>query len=83
MQLKPKQVAALRRAPEGNRLRAARRLAQLTQVDVSAAVGFPQPQISRDEAGDASGMPLAKARAYADFFGVHIEDLFPAKEAVA
>lgn len=83
--LSPKQLRALRVAPlDGpNKLRQARELADMTQVDLAAACGWPQTYISRIECGTYSRLPLENARILANHFGCPIEDLFPAREAVA
>lgn len=80
------QLRALRKTPPAgapNRLKAAMSLAGVTQIQVSDGVGIAQSQVSEDAAGKYSELSLDKARAYADFFGCAIEDLFPAREAVA
>ncbi len=65
------------------RLRAAMSLAGVTQVQVAEAIGVAQSQVSEDAAGKFTQMSLVKARAYAEFFGCEIDDLFPAREQVA
>ena len=83
--LNRKQLAELRRAPldRGNRLRQAMRIGKVTQVQLAAAVGVAQSQVSEDVNGKFSEMSLNKAREYAAFFGCSVDDLFPAEEAVA
>lgn len=80
--LSAKKVKALRVEPltGGTRLKAAMRLAGVTQVQLSEAIGIAQSQVSEDATGKFSEMSLDKARAYAEFFGCAIEDLFPARE---
>lgn len=73
----------LRKAPGSNRLRIAIELVDVTQTQVGEAIGLAQSQVSEDANGKFSEMSLSKARAYADYFGCEIEDLFPAREAVA
>lgn len=58
-------------------------IAGVTQVQVAAAVGIAQSQVSEDANGKFSEMSLDKARTYARYFGCDVEDLFPAREAVA
>lgn len=83
--LTAKQLAQLRRepAPVGNRIKAARQLHKLTQVQLSAAIGLPQSQISEDETGNSPAVTVSKAWVYAQFFGCQLDDLFPARETVA
>lgn len=77
-------LRTLRKSPTStNRLRAAMSLAQVTQTQVAEAIGIAQSQVSEDAAGKFSEISLDKARAYAGYFGCAIEDLFPAREAVA
>lgn len=82
--LTAKQLADLRRDRSGpNRLQRAMDLAKVTQTDVANALGWDQPYISkikRGAYGDA-GLPLERTRALAEFFGCHIEDLFPRRVA--
>lgn len=66
-----------------NRLRFAMRLAGITQEQLEAKMGIPQPTISKVVRGSYSRLPIETARKYAAVFGCHIEDLFPAREAVA
>lgn len=75
----------LRKAPldAPNKLRLAIALSGVTQMQVAEAVGVAQSQVSEDAAGKFSEISLGKARAYADYFGCTIEDLFPSREAVA
>ncbi len=81
--LSTKNLRELRRAQpaEGNRLRLAMKLANTTQVQVSAAIGIAQSQVSVDAAGKSAEISLDKARAYAEFFGCDVDDLFPAEQA--
>ena len=82
--LTSKQLRELRRSPaKPNRLRQAMTLADVTQVQVAEAIGIAQSQVSEDAAGKFSEISLEKARSYAAFFGCVLEDLFPAREAVA
>lgn len=71
------------RASGPSKLRLAMTLADVTQVQVSEAVGIAQSQVSEDAAGKFSEISLEKARAYANFFGCTTDDLFPAREAIA
>ncbi len=76
--LTPEQIDALRQAPDSpNRLKAARKLAGITQVQLASVLRLSQNVISTDEAGDYINIDLAKSRAYARIFGCTVDDLFP------
>lgn len=83
--LTPSKRRALRAAPleGGSRLKAAIKLAGITQTQLAEAIGVAQSQVSEDATGKFSEMSLGKARAYAEYFGVSIDDLFPHVQAVA
>lgn len=70
-------------ATEGNRVATAIDLARVTQIDVATGTGLPQPYISDVARNRYQTITVENARKFADFFGCQIEDLFPAKEAVA
>lgn len=80
-----KQLAALKAAKltGPNKLKKAIELAETTQEQVAAALGLSQPHISEIANGNYSRLPMETTRALADHFGCSIEDLFPAKQAVA
>jgi transcriptional regulator with XRE-family HTH domain len=81
-----KQLTQLRRSPlnaTNNRIKTAMKLAGLTQIQVAAAVGVAQSQVSEDAAGKFSDVSLTKARAYADLFGCDVDDIFPKEQALA
>lgn len=80
---KLKQLRAEPLGASPNRVRRARELAELTQVQIAAATGLTQAFISSIENGDYSDVTLTTSRALARFFGCQIEDLFPSREAVA
>lgn len=63
-----------------NRIRAARELLGLTQLQLAAALGVTQPQLSDWERGRYGDMTLSRAQQLATFFGCAIEDIFPARE---
>lgn len=76
----------LRSAPLGslaNKVKLARTLLGLKQGDVADAIGMKAAYLSGIERGDYKGIPIETARPLAEFFGCAIEDLFPAREAVA
>lgn len=66
-----------------NRLRRFMEASNTTQEQLFAATGIRQPQISAIANGRYQKLPLETARKLSDFFGCAIEDLFPAREAVA
>ena len=80
-----KQIARLRasRVPEPNKVKKAIELAGVTQVQVAAAIEMTQSHVSEIANGNYSRLPNDTARAIAEYFGCAIEDLFPAREAVA
>lgn len=55
----------------------------MTQVAVADACGFSQPYLSDIVRGRYETITVENARKLAEFFGCTIEDLFPAREAVA
>lgn len=84
--LKPTQLRRLKREPldgAANRVEAARRLAKVTQVVLAADTGLTQSYISRIESGRYGRLPIETTRTLALYFGCAIEDLFPAREAMA
>lgn len=86
--LTPAQVARLRRAPVSdtpNKVALAMKLAAVTQDEIAAATDFDQTYISRIKNGRYSsrGLPGETMRTMAEYFGCQIEDLFPAREAIA
>lgn len=73
-----------RTPPTGrNRIPEAMDLSGVTQMQIAAGTGFTQSYISRIRNGRYDAMPGETMRALATFFGCSIEDLFPAREAVA
>jgi len=83
--LTPAQIRRLKqiRSERSNRLREARRLAKMTQVEVAAAMGITQPMLSDFERQRWMRTSVDVARRFAEFYGCAIEDLFPARQAVA
>jgi DNA-binding XRE family transcriptional regulator len=83
MALTAEQLKKLRRHParNGNRVKAARELAQLTQVQLAEAVGISQPSLSDMERQRYDGVTVDTAGRLAAFFGCLIEDLWPAATA--
>lgn len=58
-------------------------LAKVTQLEVATATGLPQPYISDVARNRYQTITVENAHKFADYFGCTIEDLFPAREAVA
>lgn len=84
VKLTAKQLRELRDShTEGNRVGRAIDLADVTQLDVAGATGLPQPYISDVARNRYSTITVENAHKFAEYFGCQIEDLFPAREAVA
>lgn len=84
MTLTAKQLKELRATPaDGNRVAKAIELADVTQAVLAAAIGETQPYISDVARNRYQTITVAKAHKFAEFFGCTIDDLFPAREAVA
>jgi transcriptional regulator with XRE-family HTH domain len=85
MALTREQVRQLRREPllmkHTNKVRRARELAKLTQVELAAALGIAQGRVSKIETGPSETLELGTARQVANYFGVPIEMLFPGPDA--
>lgn len=79
------QLTTLRRSKVTgrNRVATAMDLAGLTQVQVAEHTGLTQSYISRIKAGQYADLPGETMRTFAQCFGCAIEDLFPARQAVA
>jgi transcriptional regulator with XRE-family HTH domain len=86
MTLTVEQLNALRAIPADtvpNRLRVAFALTDTRQVDACAATGISAARISDLVRGEYKSVSIDVCHALADFFGCAIEDLFPARQAVA
>ena len=85
MKLSASQLKTLRRAPLAgrNKVAIAMSLANVTQMQVAAALGISQSAVSDVKRGDYGDLPTETSRAWAACFGCTIEDLFPAREAEA
>lgn len=83
--LSREQVDTLKRSRTRGRNRIARamELASVTQVQIAEKTGYTQSYVSRVRNGHYSDLPGETMRTFAEFFGCSIEDLFPAREAVA
>jgi transcriptional regulator with XRE-family HTH domain len=80
------QLSKLRRAnvgAAGNRLAFAMQMLNLTQLAVAAGTGFRQTYISAVCNGVNQTITVQNASRFAQYFGCQIEDLFPARHAVA
>jgi transcriptional regulator with XRE-family HTH domain len=80
------QLKQLRTAPvdgSGNRLGAAFDIADVKQADCARATGFSAQYINDVKAGRMHTVTVENAHKFAEFFDCAIEDLFPAREAVA
>lgn len=83
--LNGEQLSALRMAPltGANKLAIAIALVGTTQEQIEAATGIRQAYVSAIVNARYSKLPLETARKLAGYFGCAIEDLFPARQAVA
>lgn len=83
--LKQTELRELRRSSVAgrNRLTQAMRLAGITQVQLAERVGVTQSYISKIANGQYDDLPGEMMRALSVQFGCAIEDLFPARQAVA
>lgn len=80
---RPQLIEVRRSVGDTHRVRVARELLGLTQVELSAALGITQSSLSDLERNRYASTTVDTARKFAEFFGCTIEDLFPAKsEAV-
>lgn len=81
-----KQLRELRETPTtGNRNRVARaiEISGDTQAVIAEATGMPQPYISDVARNRYETITVDNAHKFAEYFGCAIEDLFPAREAIA
>jgi DNA-binding XRE family transcriptional regulator len=63
-----------------NKIESARKAMGLTQVELGEILGWEQNRISLLERGKYRKLPLETARTLSTFFGVPIEEIFPAIE---
>ncbi len=70
-------------ASTGNRLALAIDLSGETQTSVGLAVDLPHTYVSDVARGRYQTITVENAHKFAEHFGCAIEDLFPAKEAIA
>jgi hypothetical protein len=84
MQLTKDQIERLRKARTvGNRIAKAVELADVKLTEVSAATGLPYVYVSDVSRNRWQTITVENAHKFANYFGCAIEDLFPAREAVA
>lgn len=86
MKLTSEQLQAMRAVPLGampNKLRIAFALTKTKQTDAAQETGIAEPHLSRLSTGNYENVTVTTAQKLADYFGCHIEDLFPSREAVA
>lgn len=85
--LTPEELGALRAVPvlDGmpNKVGLALTMLGLGQIDIIEETGFTQGFVSDVVRGKVKNLSIESARKFAEFFGCNIEDLFPAREAVA
>jgi transcriptional regulator with XRE-family HTH domain len=79
---KLKQLRSTQLGETGNRLATALELSETTQMALAEAIGLTQGYVSNVARGKHA-VTVENAHKFADFFGCAIEDLFPAKQAVA
>jgi len=80
------QLKQLRAAPvgaAGNRVAKAIELAEVTQTALADSIALPNTYVSDTARGRYQTITVDNARKFAEYFGCAIEDLFPAREAVA
>lgn len=70
-------------AAHGNRVEAARRMLNLSQLAMQEQAGIRQTYISAVERGNYRTVTVDSARRFAEFFGCTIEDLFPSEQEAA
>jgi transcriptional regulator with XRE-family HTH domain len=81
-----KQISQLRQfdaTATGNRVAVAFTLDGRSQMDCARETGFTPQYVSDVKSGRFRNLSLDNAHRFAAFFGCAIEDLFPAREAVA
>jgi transcriptional regulator with XRE-family HTH domain len=86
MPLTASQVQVLRGATPGeagNRLAAATKLSEVSQADLSRALGMTQQYVNDVARGRYQTITVDNARRFAEFFGCAIEDLFPSSQSEA
>ena len=86
MALTRKQLDALRETkpgPSGNRLANAIEILDIPMARVADGTGLRYTYVSDVTQGRWQTITVENAHKFAVFFGCHIEDLFPSREAVA
>lgn len=86
MALSTQKIRELRQrkvGPSGNRVADAIEISGVTSTAVAAATSFTLQYVSDVARGRWDTITVDNARKFAEFFGCAIEDLFPARQAVA
>lgn len=85
MRLTPTQIGELRRTgvETANRIAKAIELCGLSRVDVAKGTDLPYTYVTDVASGRFQTITVENAHKFAQFFGARIEDLFPARQAVA
>lgn len=86
MKLTPEQISALQSVPLGampNKVGLALTMTGTSQTAAADEIGIPRPNLSKIVNGRYEGIQLETTRKLSEYFGCAIEDLFPAREAVA
>lgn len=84
MALTKQQLNQLRRRRTGqNRVAVAIEMSGETSTAIADALGLTLPYVSDVARNRYNTITVENARKFADYFGCTIEDLFPAREAVA
>jgi DNA-binding Xre family transcriptional regulator len=81
-----KQLRELRGRPvsvSGNRIAVAFEISKRPQMDLVRETGLTPQYVTDVKAGRFQSITVDNARKFAEFFGCAIEDLFPAREAIA
>lgn len=86
MALNTQRLRELRKRPigqRGNRLADAIELSQETSTSIAAELGFALQYVSDVSRGRYDTITVENAGRFSRYFGCAIEDLFPAREAIA
>jgi transcriptional regulator with XRE-family HTH domain len=84
MRLTGTQLLQLRKArATGNRVARAAELAGVTLANIATEANLPYTYVSDVSRNRYQTVTVENAHKFADYFGCAIEDLFPAREAVA
>lgn len=78
-----KELRAVKPTDTGNRLAAAFEITERTQAALVRETSFTPQYVSDVVRGRFQNIGVDNARVFAEWFGCQIEDLWPAREAVA